>query len=66
MQKRRRYSQTDDLEARLAAQAQSLREQAAKLRPGPKREELLLQAQRCEDGAQMSAFLRPTEAQSQG
>ena len=65
MQKRRRTIQSDNLEVRLANRAQSLRAEAKRLAPGPKREELLLRAQQCEDGAHMTEWLRPGEVQSQ-
>lgn len=65
MNKRNRFKQTEVLEDRLAAQARHLREQAEKLAPGPKREEMMRRAKQCEDGAQMSEFLRRPSPQPQ-
>jgi hypothetical protein len=58
MAKRRRFTQADQLEDRLAAEAKRLREKAQKLRPGPAREQLLSRAEQHEMGAHMSEWLR--------
>ncbi|MFK4506857.1 hypothetical protein LPJ38_27870 [Bradyrhizobium daqingense] len=55
---RRRVKQTDPLEARLAAEAERLREQAKLLPPGVARDELLRKARQAETGSQMSEWLR--------
>jgi hypothetical protein len=63
MKKRNRAKQTEILEVRLAREAVRLREQAKKLKPGPKRQELLRKALQAETGAHMSEWLRhPTPA----
>jgi hypothetical protein len=48
----------DPLEARLAAEAERLREQAGSLPPGPARDEMLRKARQAETGSQMSEWLR--------
>ena len=58
MQKRRRFKQTDLLEERLTHEANRLREQAERMKPGPKREAILRQIQQAEIGAHMSEWLR--------
>lgn len=55
--KRRRFKQAHPLEARLAEEAKSLREQAETLPPGPKRDALLRKAQQDEIGAHMTEWL---------
>ncbi|WP_082770644.1 hypothetical protein [Bradyrhizobium sp. CCH5-F6] len=55
---RRRSRQMDPLEARLAAEAERLREQAGSLPPGPARDEMLRKARQAETGSQMSEWLR--------
>ena len=57
-QQRNRFKQTDLLEERLAQEAIRLREQAAKLKPGVKRDELLRRAEQAETGAHISEWLR--------
>lgn len=58
MKKRNRAKQADVLEVRLALQAARLRAQAKRLKPGPKREELLRKARQADTGARMSEWLR--------
>jgi hypothetical protein len=58
MQKRRRVTQTLDLEERLAEEAKRLREQAELLPPGPVRESALRRARQAETGSHMSEWLR--------
>lgn len=58
MTHRRRFKQTQSLEARLAQGAQRLREQAKKLPHGPEREILLRKARQAETGSHMSEWLR--------
>lgn len=55
---RRHFKQTDLLEDRLAEEAIRLREQAAKLKPGAERDELLRRAEQAETGAHISEWLR--------
>lgn len=55
---RRRFKQSQPLEARLAAEAARLREKARKAAPGIERQELLRRAERCETGLHMSQWLR--------
>lgn len=55
---RRPFKQSDLLEDRLADEAIRLSEEAAKLRHGPEREELLRKARQAETGAHMSEWLR--------
>jgi hypothetical protein len=57
VQKRRRFRQTDSLEARLAEEAQRLRAEAAKLPHGAEREELIRKARRTEASVHMSEWL---------
>jgi hypothetical protein len=58
MSMRHRFKQTDSLEARLAAEAERLREQAKSLPPGAARDEMLRKARQAETGSQMSEWLR--------
>jgi hypothetical protein len=58
MSTRHRFKQTDLLEARLAAEAERLREEAKSLPPGPARDEMLRKARQAETGSQMSEWLR--------
>jgi hypothetical protein len=51
---RRRFSQTQSLEARLAEEAKRLREAAELLPPGP----VIRKARRAETGSHMSEWLR--------
>ena len=55
---RRRFKQSRPLEARLAAEAERLREKASNLPPGIKREEALRKARQFEEGLHMSEWLR--------
>jgi hypothetical protein len=55
---RRKSKQTDPLEARLAAEAERLREEADSLPPGAARDEILRKARQAETGSQMSEWLR--------
>jgi len=57
MKHRRRITQTQSLEERLAAQAKRLREEAQLLAPGPLREEMLRRARQAETGAHMTEWL---------
>lgn len=58
MRTRHRFKQVDTLEARLAAEAERLREQASLLPPGTARDEVLRKARQAETGSQMSEWLR--------
>ncbi|MCK1359705.1 hypothetical protein [Bradyrhizobium sp. 199] len=58
MATRRTSRQTDQLETRLAAEAERLREQAGSLPPGTARNEMLRKARQAETGSQMSEWLR--------
>lgn len=58
MNARRRLTQSEVLEDRLAAEAVRLREEAKALKPGADREALLRRARQAETGAQMSEWLR--------
>ncbi len=55
--KRSRFRNDTTLEERLAAEARALREQAARLPPGLKRDSLLRRARQDETAAQMSAWI---------
>src|ERR1700745_3280812 len=55
---RRRFSQTQSLEARLAKEARRLREAVKLLPPGPERDEMIRKARRAETGSHMSEWLR--------
>jgi PAS domain S-box-containing protein len=55
---RRRFSQTQSLEARLAEEARRLREAVKLLPPGPERDEMIRKARRAETGSHMSEWLR--------
>jgi len=57
MKQRRRFKQTTTLEARLAQEAERLREEAKKLPHGPEREILLRKARQAETGSHMSEWL---------
>jgi hypothetical protein len=57
---RRRFTQTQSLEERLADEAQRLRGQAKQLRPGTAREALIRRAREAETSSYMSAWLRST------
>jgi hypothetical protein len=55
---RRRFTQTQSLEERLAEEAQRLRAEAKLLRPGTARDALIRRARQAETGAHMSEWLR--------
>jgi hypothetical protein len=55
---RRRFTQTVQLEDRLAEEAKRLREEAKMLKPGAARDALLRRARQAETGAHMSKWLR--------
>ena len=57
---RRRFTQTQSLEERLADETQRLRGQAKLLRPGTAREALIRRAREAETSSHMSAWLRST------
>ncbi|MCC8979633.1 hypothetical protein [Bradyrhizobium acaciae] len=56
--RRNRVKQTNSLEERLIARAESLREQAAALAPGTEKEAILELARQADAGASMSEWLR--------
>ena len=58
MQQRRRFTQTDTLEVRLAEEAQRLRKEAQGTPPGIERERLIRKARQAETGAHISEWLR--------
>jgi hypothetical protein len=58
MQKRRRFTQFQNLEERLAETAKRLREDAKSLPPGAIREAALRRARQAETGSHMSEWLR--------
>jgi hypothetical protein len=55
---RRRFRQTQSLEARLAEEAKRLREAAKLLPPGPERVEMIRKARQAQTGSHMSEWLR--------
>jgi hypothetical protein len=55
---RRRFTQTQPLELRLADEAKRLRKEAKGLPPGVARDALIRKARRAENGSQMSEWLR--------
>lgn len=57
MLKRRQFNQSEDLEQRLADEANSLREQAELLPHGPVRDEVLRRARQAETGLHISKWL---------
>jgi hypothetical protein len=63
MQSRRRFTQTQSLEERLAEEAKRLREEAKSLPLGAARETLLRKARQAETGSHMSEWLRSPELQ---
>ena len=64
MPERRRIIQpTDVLEEQLATEAERLREQAMKLKPGVERDALLRKARQAETGSHVSDWLRSPELQ---
>jgi hypothetical protein len=54
---RRRFKQTQTIEARLTEEAKRLREEAKQLRPGAERDELIRKARRSETTAHLSEWL---------
>ena len=58
MQRRRRFTQKDQLEDRLAEEAKRLREEAKRLKPSAARDALMRRARQAETGAHMSEWLR--------
>jgi hypothetical protein len=64
MPERRRIIQpTDALEEQLATEAERLREEAMKLKPGVERDALLRKARQAETGSHLSDWLRSPELQ---
>ena len=64
MPERRRIIQpTDALEEQFATEAERLREEAMKLKPGVEREALLRKARQAETGSHLSDWLRSPELQ---
>jgi hypothetical protein len=57
MQYRRRFKQTQTLEARLSEEAKRLRDEAKLLPPGAERDELIRKARRAETTAHLSEWL---------
>ena len=55
---RLRFKQVENLETRLAAEAERLREEAKALPPGAARDATLRKARQAETGSQMSEWLR--------
>ena len=58
MERRRRFTQTQSLEERLAEEAKRLRAEAKLLKPGTVRDELIRKARQAETGSHMSEWLR--------
>lgn len=63
---RRRFKQTQSLEVRLAEQAKRLRQEARRLPPGTKRDEMIRKARQAETASHMTEWLtsparRPSE-----
>jgi hypothetical protein len=58
VQQRRRFTQTDTLEVRLAEEAQRLRKEAQGTPPGIERERLIRKARQAETGVHISEWLR--------
>jgi hypothetical protein len=54
---RRRFKQTQSLEARLAEEAKRLREEAKLLPPGVQRDEMIRKARQAEIGSHMNEWL---------
>jgi len=61
---RRRFTQTQSLEERLAEEAKRLRAEAKSLPHGAKREELIRKARQAETGSHMSEWLSSPGLQS--
>lgn len=57
MLKRHRFKQQTTLEERLFSWTKSLREQAAKLPPGPDRDALIRRANQAETGSRLNSWL---------
>lgn len=64
MFKRRRFKQTQTLEERLAAFADHARKQAAKLAPGPERDELLKKVRAADTAAHINDWANSPGLQS--
>ena len=60
---RRRFKQTQSLEARLSEEAKRLREQAKLLPHGAERDELIRKARQAETAARMNGWLTSPELQ---
>jgi hypothetical protein len=58
MQRRRRFQQTQSLEARLSEEAKRLREEAKLLPQGAQREELIRKARQAETASHVNEWLR--------
>lgn len=54
---RRRFKQTQSLEVRLAEQAKRLRQEAKRLPPGTKRDEMIRKARQAETASHMNEWL---------
>lgn len=54
---RRRFKQTQSLEVRLAEQAKRLRQEARRLPPGTKRDEMIRKARQAETASHMTEWL---------
>jgi hypothetical protein len=61
---RRRIKHTTSLDERLAEQARQFRDQAKKLRPGGKRDDLIRRARQAEAALHMSEWLSSSRLQS--
>jgi hypothetical protein len=57
MQRRRRFTQTQSFEIRLAEEAERLRAEAKLLPPGAKRDEMIRKARQAETAAHMNEWL---------
>jgi hypothetical protein len=57
MQRRRRFKQTQPLEARLTEEAKRLRDEAKSLPPGAEREQLIRKARQAETASHMNEWL---------
>jgi hypothetical protein len=58
MQRRRRFTQTQSFEIRLAEEAERLRAEAKLLPPGAKRDEMIRKARQAETAAHMNEWLK--------
>ncbi len=61
--KRRRVKQSTSLQDRLASFAKDAREKAARLRPGPERDELLSKARQAETASHVDEWANSPELQ---